>query len=71
TGSNLYSAVVEPGQPAPHRDEFRYEGFSSTCHHKVHFPEDYYLKQVYLFARYSNQHGQEGDDGPVSSIIIT
>jgi hypothetical protein len=70
-GSNLYSAVVEPGEPAPHRNTFRFEGFSSTCHHKLHFSEAYFLKQIYLFARYTSRHGQEGTDGPLASVIVT
>jgi hypothetical protein len=70
TGSNLYSAVVEPGEPTPHRDAFRYDGFSSTCHHKKRFPEEYFAKQAYLFARYTNAHGEEGPDGPVQMIQL-
>ena len=70
TGSNLYSAVVEPGEPAPHRDTFHFDGFSSDCHHKKHFSEDHFGKQAYLFARYSNAHGQEGPDSVIATIQL-
>ncbi|MDR1381507.1 MAG: hypothetical protein LBJ47_08530 [Tannerella sp.] len=69
-GNNLYSAVVELGQPAPPRETFRFEGFSSTCHHEVRFGEKYLAKQACLFARYTNPHGKEGPEGPVMSFII-
>jgi hypothetical protein len=70
TGSNVYSAIVEPGQPVPHKDTFHFEGFSSTSHHTVAFSDEHIAKRAYLFARYSNAHGQEGPEGPVSTIII-
>jgi hypothetical protein len=70
TGSNLYSAVAEVGQPAPARETFRFEGFSSNCHHEVRFPEAYAAKQAYLFARYTNPHGQEGPEGAIATFII-
>jgi hypothetical protein len=70
TGSNLYSTVVEPGEPVPHRDTFRFDGFSSKCHHKKRFTENQFTKQAYLFARYTNSHGEEGPDGPITIIQI-
>ncbi|MDR2120452.1 MAG: hypothetical protein LBP64_06225 [Tannerella sp.] len=70
TGSNLYSAVVEVGEPVPARSSFHFEGFSSTCHHMITFSDALVAKRAYLFARYSNQHGQEGPEGPVTAIIV-
>jgi hypothetical protein len=70
TGSNLYSAVAEVGQPAPARGTFHFEGFSSNCRHEVRFPEEYAAKQAYLFARYTNPHGQEGPEGAIATFII-
>ncbi|MDR1381802.1 MAG: hypothetical protein LBJ47_10050 [Tannerella sp.] len=70
-GSNLYSAVVDVRQPAPPMDTFHYEGFSSVCRHRVNFPEEYYAKQAYLFARYVNGHGEEGPAGPLMMILVS
>ncbi|MDR2040852.1 MAG: hypothetical protein LBP98_00855 [Tannerella sp.] len=71
TGSNLYSVVAEREAPAPLRSEFHYEGFSSTCHHKVVFAEKDLARRAWVFSRYSNQHGQEGPNGPLLSFIIS
>jgi hypothetical protein len=69
-GSNIYSAVVEVGQPAPPRDTFRFGGFSPNCHHPVRFAEEHVGQQGWLFARYTNSQGTEGPDGPVAPVII-
>jgi hypothetical protein len=69
-GSNLYSAVVEQGEPAPPRDEFRFDGFSPKCRHKKCFSENHFARQAYFFVRYSNSRGQEGPDGPIATIRI-
>jgi hypothetical protein len=70
TGSNLYSAITEVDAPAPFRNTFHYEGFSSTSHHTLVFPEENLAKRAWVYARYSNQHGQEGPEGPLTSFII-
>ena len=70
TGSNLYVAISDVNDPAPHRSTFRYEGFSSNCHHTVIFAEDDLAKRAWAYARYSNQHGQEGPEGPLTSFVI-
>ncbi|MDR1676590.1 MAG: hypothetical protein LBR86_09010 [Tannerella sp.] len=71
TGSNVYSAVTEVNDPAPPRNTFRHEGFSSTSHHKLLFAYEQLGKRAWVYALYSNQHGQEGEEGPLTSFIIS
>lgn len=70
TGSNLYSAITGVDEPAPQRSAFHYEGFSSTSHHKLVFTDENIAKRAWVFVRYSNQHGQEGPEGPLTSFIV-
>jgi hypothetical protein len=71
TGSNLYWAVTGVNEPAPLRSTFHFGGFSSNCHHQLVFAETDLARRAWVFVRYSNQHGQEGPEGPLTSFIIS
>ncbi|MDR1331949.1 MAG: hypothetical protein LBK07_07570 [Tannerella sp.] len=70
TGSNLYWAVGGVDDPAPLRSTFRFGGFSSNCHHQMVFAETDLAQRAWVYVRYSNQHGEEGPEGPLTSFII-
>jgi hypothetical protein len=70
SGSNLYAAVTEAGNPAPQRSTFRFEGFSSKSRHTMTFTDEYTAKRAWVYVRYTNPHGQEGPEGPLSTFIV-
>jgi hypothetical protein len=71
SGSNLYAAVTEVGDPAPYRNTFRFKGFSSKPRHTMIFTDEYIAKRVWVYVRYTNRHGQEGPEGPLTSFIVS
>jgi hypothetical protein len=70
TGSYIYMAITEPGQPPQHESEYHKLDFSSNCHHVVEFPLEQLAKQANIYARYANSHGKEGPESPVEAVII-
>ncbi|MDR0757745.1 MAG: hypothetical protein LBF85_07865 [Tannerella sp.] len=69
-GSNLYLAVTEVNEPEPHRESYRFAGFSSRCRHTVVFSSAHFVKRAWLYVRYTSRRGQEGPEGPVASFIV-
>jgi hypothetical protein len=71
TGSYLYLSITEPGVLPEDISTFRKLDFSSNAHHKLTFtPSSDYGKQANVYARYTNQHGQEGPAGPITTFLI-
>jgi hypothetical protein len=71
TGSYLYLSITEPGVLPEDISTYRKLDFSSNAHHKLIFsPSSDYGKQANVYARYANQHGQEGPAGPITTFLI-
>jgi hypothetical protein len=70
TGSYIYLAISEPGVLPEDLNTYRKLDFSSNSHHKLQFSPSDLAKQANVYARYANQHGQEGPAGPIETFLI-
>jgi hypothetical protein len=70
-GSYLYVAITDMDKEPTHHNEYHKREFSSNNKHVLEFDMEYKGKLAHIYARYSNQHGKEGPEGPVETILIS
>jgi hypothetical protein len=71
TGSYLYVAITDIDKEPEHEDEFHKRDFASNNKHVLEFHMEQKGKQAHVYARYSNQHGKEGPEGPTEVVVIS
>jgi hypothetical protein len=71
TGSYLYVAITDMDKEPEHEDEFHKRDFASNNKHVLEFHREQKGKQAHVYARYSNQHGKEGPEGPTEVVVIS